>query len=185
MADPFTWAAIGAGSSILGGGVSAYGSLQKGAADQAMYNYQSGVAKLNQQIALQNASYAQQAGGSAAYQSGLKTAFTRGQQMVDQSASGIDVTSGSAAGVRKSTTDLGVYDQNLIRTNFAKKAYGFEVEAATKGTEAGADVIAGREAKKAGDIGAVASILGTAGSVSSKWLQASSSFGKNALAMET
>ena len=185
MADPFTWAAIGVGSSLIGGGVSAYGSLQKGAADQSMYNYQAGVAQLNQKIALQNASYAQEAGGSAAYQSGLKTAATVAQQKVDQSASGIEVGSGSAAGVRQSTTALGVYDQNLIRTNFAKKAYGFEVEAATKGTEAGADVIAGQQAKKAGDIGAVASILGTAGSVSSKWLQASSSFGKNALAMET
>src|SRR6266403_1283230 len=177
MADPFTWAAIGAGSSLIGGGVSAYGSLQKGAADQAMYNYQAGVAQLNQKIALQNASYAVQSGESSAYQSGLKTGATVAQQKVDQSASGFDVAGGSAAGVRQSTTDLGVYDQNLIRTNFAKKAYGFEVEAATKGAEAGADVIAGQQAKKAGDIGAVASILGTAGSVSSKWLQASSSFG--------
>ncbi len=185
MADPFTWAAIGVGASALGGATSAYGSLQKGAADKAMYNYQAGVAQLNQKIALQNASYAQEAGGSAAYQSGLKTAATVAQQKVDQSASGFDVAGGSATGVRQSTTALGVYDQNLIRTNFAKKAYGFEVEAATKGAEAGADVIAGQQAKKAGDIGAVASILGTAGSVSSKWLQASSSFGKNALAMET
>ncbi len=182
MADPFTWAAIGMGASALGAGVSAYGSLQKGAADKAMYNYQAGVAQLNQKIALQNASYAVQSGESAAYQSGLKTAFTRGQQVVDQSASGFDVGGGSAAGVRKSTTELGVYDQNLIRTNFAKKAYGFEVEAATKGAEAGADVIAGEQASKAGTIGAVSSILGGAGSVSSKWLQASSSFGKNALA---
>src|SRR6266403_1827239 len=141
MADPFTWAAVGAGSSLLGGIFGAAGAEQKGAADQAMYNYQAGVAKLNQRIALQNASYAQEAGGSAAFQSGLKTAFTRGQQMVDQAGSGIEVGSGPAAGVRKSTTDLGIYDQNLIRTNFAKKAYGFEVEAATKGTEAGADII--------------------------------------------
>src|SRR5258707_13200910 len=185
MADPFTWAAIGAGASLIGGGVSAYGSLQKGAADQAMYNYQAGVAQLNQKIALQNASYAQEAGGSAAYQSGLKTAATVAQQKVDQSASGFDVAGGSAAGLQQSTTALGVYDQNLNRTNFAKKAYGFEVEAATKGAETGADVIAGQQEKKADDIGAIASILGTAGSVSSKWLQASSSFGKNALATET
>src|SRR6266404_7172724 len=133
MADPFTWATIGAGASLIGGGVSAYGSLQKGAADQAMYNYQAGVAQLNQKIALQNASYAVQSGESSAYQSGLKTGATVAQQKVDQSASGFDVAGGSAAGVRQSTTALGVYDQNLIRTNFAKKAYGFEVEAATKG----------------------------------------------------
>src|SRR5882672_4548745 len=108
MADPFTLALIGAGTSIIGGGVQAYGAMQKGAADQGMYNYQAGVAQLNQKIAMQNAAYAQQAGGSAAYQSGLKTAFTRGQQKVDQAASGIEVGSGSAAAVRKSTTELGV-----------------------------------------------------------------------------
>src|SRR5882672_9130234 len=120
MADPFTLALIGAGTSIIGGGVQAYGAAQKGAADQAMYGYQAGVAQLNQKIALQNAAYAQQAGGSAAYQSGLKTAANRGQIMAAQAASGIDVGSGSSAAVRKSTTELGVYDQNLIRTNYAK-----------------------------------------------------------------
>src|SRR5258708_32147406 len=154
VADPFTWAAIGVGSSLIGGGVSAYGSLQKGAADQSMYNYQAGVAQLNQKIALQNASYAQQAGGSAAYQSGLKTAANVAQQKVDQSASGIEVGSGSAAGVRQSTTALGVYDQNLIRTNFAKKAYGFEVEAATKCAKTGQDGIRGNKERTAADIGA-------------------------------
>src|SRR6266481_1626154 len=106
MADPFTWAAIGAASSIAGGGISAIGALGKGASDQAMYNYQAGVAQLNQKIALQNAAYAQRAGGSAAYQSGLKTAATVAQQKVDQAASGIEVGSGSAAGVRQSTIAL-------------------------------------------------------------------------------
>ena len=181
MADPFTWAAGGAISSLIGGGVQAYGSLQKGAADQAMYNYQAGTAQLNQKIATQNAAYTQEAGGSAAFQSGLKTGAIVGHQKANQGASGVDVSTGSPLGVRQTTTALGQVDQQLIRTNFAKKAYGFEVEAATKGAEAKADVIAGEQASKAGTIGAVASILGTAGSVSSKWLQASSSFGKNAL----
>jgi len=177
MADPFTWAAIGAASSIAGGAVSAMGALGKGASDQAMYNYQAGVAQLNQKIALQNAAYTQRAGGSAAYQSGLKTGAIVGQQKANQGASGVDVGSGSSLGVRQTTTSLGQLDQSLIRENYAKKAYGFETEAAVKGTEAGADVIAGQQAKKAGDITAAASILGTVGSVSSKWLQGSSAFG--------
>ncbi len=180
MAGPF--AAIGMGASLLGGVVGAVGAEQKGAADQAMYGYQSQVASMNARIAQQNAAYAQQAGGSAAYQSGLKTAALVGTQKANQGASGIDVNTGSPAGIRQTTTQLGQLDQNLIRTNYAKKAYGFEVESATKTAEAGADIIAGEQAKKAGDIGALSSILGAAGSVSSKWLQASSSFGKNSLA---
>ncbi len=182
MADPFTWAAIGMGASALGGVVGAVGAEQKGAADQAMYGYQSQVALMNSRIAKQNAAYALEAGGSSAYQSGLKTGATVGLQKANQGASGVDVNTGSPLGIRQTTTSLGQLDQNLIRTNYAKKAYGFEVEAATKTAEAGADVIAGEQARKAGDIGALSSILGAAGSVSSKWLQASPAFGKNSLA---
>ncbi len=185
MADPFTWAAVGMGASALGGVVGAVGAEQKGAADQAMYGYQSSVARMNAQIALQNAAYTQRAGGSAAYQSGLKTAATVGVQKANQGASGVDVNSGSPFGIRQTTTELGQLDQNLIRTNYAKKAYGFEVESATKTAEAGADVIAGQQASKAADIAALGSILGGVSSVSSKWLQASSSFGKNSLATDS
>lgn len=170
-------AGIGMGASLIGGVVGAAGALGTGASQQAMYNYQAGVAQLNQRVALQNADYAQTAGGSAAYQEGLKVAATVGQEKANQGASGVDVNSGSPAAVRSTTTALGQYDQDLIRTNFAKQAYGQEVEAAVKGTEAKADVVAGDEAVKASQISAASSILGSVSSVSSKWLQASSVFG--------
>ena len=176
MADPFTasaMAAISIGTTIAGGAVSAYGAAQKGSADQAMYGYQAGVAQLNAKIAKQNADYTREAGGTAVYQSGLKTGQVVGQQKVAQSASGIDVNTGSAAKVRADTLQLGELDQSTIRTNYAKKAYGFEVEASTKEAEAGADLVAGVQAKKAADINVASSILGTVSSVSSKWMQAS------------
>lgn len=176
--DPFSIAAVSAGASVLGGAITAGGTLAGGASQQAMYNYQAGVAQLNSKIALQNADYTQTAGGTAGYQSGLKTGAIVGTQKADQGASGVDVGSGSAAGVRDTTTKLGQYDQDLIATNYAKKAYGYEVEAATKTAEAGADVIAGENAVKASKISAAGSILGTVGSVSSKWLQGSSVFSK-------
>lgn len=181
--DPFITgpAAIAGASSIaslLGGAITAGGTLAGGASQQAMYNYQAGVAQLNSKIALQNADYTQTAGGTAGYQSGLKTGAIVGTQKADQGASGVDVESGSAAGVRDTTTKLGQYDQDLIATNYAKKAYSYEVEAATKTAEAGADVIAGENAVKASKISAAGSILGTVGSVASKWLQGSSVFSK-------
>lgn len=178
MAEPFSWAGIGTAASIIGGGVSAYGAVSKGASDQAMYGYQAGVAQLNQKISLQNAAYTREAGGTAVYQSGLKTAATVSVEKVAQSGSGIDVNTGSAESTRAATTSLGQYDEGLIATNYAKKAYGYDVEAATKGTEASADIIAGEQSAKAGNISAAASLLSTAGSVSAKWLQASSAFGK-------
>ena len=175
MADPFTIAAgVTMAATVAGGAVQAYGAAAKGSADQAMYNYQAGVAQLNEKIAKQNADYTREAGGTAAFQSGLRTGQIVGQQKVAQSASGIDVNTGSAAKVRADTLQLGQQDQATIRTNYAKKAYGYEVEAATKQAEAGADLVAGSEAKKASNINVASSILGTVASVSSKWMQASS-----------
>jgi hypothetical protein len=177
MADPFTWAAIGIGSSIASGAVGAYGALQKGAADSAMYGYQASVARMNQQIALQNAGYAQVAGGSAALQEGQKVAANRSAIRVAQSASGIDMNTGSARQVQVDQAKLGVQDQNIIRENYARKAYAYESEAASKGAEAVGDMAAADQASKAGTINAFSSILGAAGSVSGKWLQGNSSFG--------
>lgn len=177
MADPLTWAGIGTAASVVGGAVSAGGALAKGSADKSMYGYQAGVALLNQNIAKQNAAYARDVGENAAFISGRKTQATIGTQKTIQSASGIDVNTGTNLGIRKSTEDVGRIDEATIRQNYAKKAYGFEVEAATKGAEAGADVIAGDQAESAGKINAASSILGTVSSVSSKWLQGSSVFG--------
>lgn len=171
MADPLT--AVTLAATVAGGAVSAYGAASKGAADQAMYGYQAGVAQLNAKIAKQNADYTREAGGTVAYQSGLKTGQQVAQQKVAQSASGIDVNTGSAAKVRADTLELGQLDQSTIRTNYAKKAYGYEVEAATKEAEAGADLVAGSQAKKAANINVASSILGTVSSVSSKWMQGS------------
>lgn len=171
MAGPL--AIVGMGATVLGGVVGAVGAEGKGAADQAMYNYQAGVAQLNKKIALQNAEYTREAGAQQGYQSGLRTAQVVGQQKVAQSGSGIDVNTGSAKQVRTDTLALGEVDQQTIAKNVARRAYGYEVEAATKEAEAGADLVAGREARKAGDINAITSILGSVSSVSSKWLQGS------------
>lgn len=183
--DPFTWAGIGTAASIAGGAIGTAGALGKGAADRNQYQYQAGVALLNQNIAKQNAAYTRDVGENAAFISGRKTQGIIGQQKVTQAAGGLDVNSGTNLDVRKSTADLGQIDQTTIRQNYAKKAYGYEVEATTKGAEATGDVIAGDQASKAGNINAAASILGTASSVSSKWLQGSSVFGGNTSGITT
>src|SRR6266568_3618358 len=99
--------AITTAATVAAGGVAAYGAAQKGAADKAMYGYQAGVAQLNERIAKQNADYTREAGGTVAYQSGLKTGQIVAQQKVAQSASGVDVNTGSAAKVRADTLQLG------------------------------------------------------------------------------
>jgi hypothetical protein len=62
-------------------------------------------------------------------------------------------------------------DLTQIRSNAAKTAYDFSTKATMDLNQATLDTMAGANARTAGDINAASSILGTVGSVSSKWLQ--------------
>lgn len=171
MADPITIGAIGLGASALGAGVSAFGSMQQGAAQQAMYQYQAGVARVNQQIAAQNAEWELKAGEVEAQQEGLKTRFGIGTAKTEQAASGLDVNSGSALATRQSMQEIGTYNETLARANAAKRAYGFTVQGVQEEAQSNIDIMAGQQARTAGNIGAVTSILGGISNVSSKWMQ--------------
>lgn len=172
MADPVSIIAIGSTvASVAGGVVSAIGSKQAGDSKAAMYNYQAGVAQLNTQIAKQNADYAINAGEVEAQQSGMKTRAIVGTTLAQQGASGLAVGTGANAKVVQSEKEVGEEDVGIIRSNAAKRAYGYEVEATQATAQGGLDTMAASDAKSAGDINAISSLLGTAGSVSSKWIQ--------------
>ena len=165
--------AIGMGASLAGGILGAEGAKQSAAATQASYNYQAGVAKINSQIDLQNKEYALNYGEIQATQYGLKERQQEGQIKVAQSASNLDVNSGSAVDVQQSQRKLGQMDMTQIRSNAAKTAYDFDVKSTMDLNQSTLDVMAGQNAKSAGDIQAMASIVGSVGSVSSKWMQGS------------
>lgn len=173
MADPFTLAMTSIGSSGAGGAISALGQIMGGNSQAAMFQYQAGIAQINQQIEKQNADYATAAGEVSAQQSGMKTRATIGQTIAQQGAGGLAIGGGSNARVVSSEQALGQEDQALIRSNAARQAYGFNVEAAKYGAQATVDTTAASNAKTAGYLGAFGSLLGTGGSVASKWLQAS------------
>jgi hypothetical protein len=162
---------IGLGASLAGGIFGAQGAKQSAAATQASYNYQAGVAKINSQIDLQNAEYARNYGEIQATQFGLKERQQEGQIKVAQAASNLDVNSGSAVDVQTSQRKLGQMDMTQIRSNAAKTAYDFDVKSTMDLNQSTLDVMAGQNAKSAGDIQAMSSIIGGVGSVSSKWLQ--------------
>ncbi len=163
--------ALGIGSTIGGGLSSAIGSLMGGTAQQQYYDYQAGVARMNAQIAEQNASYAINVGEAQAQQEGLAGGQRMGKIIAGQAASGLDVNTGSNKQVQQSQVGLERLSQVGIRSTAAKTAYNYEVEAAGLSAQAAADVQAGKNAKTAGMIGAVSSILGSATSVSSEWLK--------------
>lgn len=173
MADPLTLTAIGMGTSLAGGLVQAKGASDTGAAQQQMFNYRAGVARINSEIDKQNADWTRSQGEIQATQYGIKARQQAGAIRTAQSGSNIDVNSGSNLRTQQSQHTLAGMDLNQIRTNAAKTAYDYDVKSTMDLNQANLDTMAGTNAKRAGDINAMSSIIGTAGSVSSKWLQAS------------
>jgi hypothetical protein len=162
-------AAIGLGSTVIGGITGAVGSIFGGQAQAGMYNYQAGIAQMNAQIAKQNAAYELAVGETQAQQSGMKTRAQISQTRAAQGAGGLDVGSGTNVKVRESELQLGQYDQALIRSNASRRAYGQEVIAAQETAQSNLDQFAAKTSITASYFGAASSILGAAGSFSSKW----------------
>jgi hypothetical protein len=135
-----------------------------------MYGYQAQVARINSQIALQNADYAREQGEQQAVIEGRKGAQQLGQIKAAQGASGLSANSGSNAQVQASQQATTSLDLTQIRANAAKTAYDFDVQSTEDINQAGLYSAAASNAATAGDISALGSIIGGAGSVSSKWL---------------
>lgn len=164
---------IGTGASAAGGIVGAIGNLISGGANKKMYDYQAGIAQINKKNALQDADYSRAVGETEAQTSGMKTRFTLGKIVSGQAASGLDVNSGSNQRVQEGEQAIGTHDEAVIRSSAAKRAYGYEVEAATDEAQSQVYKMGGKNAETAGMIGAATSILGSASSVAGKWLDAS------------
>lgn len=204
MASPLTLASAGIsiGSSILGGiqgqraasASAGAGMLQglatimQGQSQQRMHAYQAGVARRNAQIMEQNADYELIQGGQEAVRYGLQARQQKGQIIAQQSASGLDIASGSAKLVQESQDKLTRMDFMQINQNAVKAAFDYKVQAYAQEEEAKLQEMAGRNAMTSGLFGGIigsqtasraASIQGTsslissAGSVADKWLQAS------------
>lgn len=167
--------ALGIGATIAGGIVSAEGAKTTAQATQNSFNYQAGVAQINSQIDLQNADYARDQGETKAMLYGMQAGQRQAQIKNTQAASGLDVNSGSALAVQQSQKQITGIDTAQIRSNAAKVAYDYDVKSTMDLNQSTLDVMAGQNAKIAGDIQAESSILGTVGSVATKWSAGTSS----------
>lgn len=171
MGSPQQIGQIGLGSTIGGSLLSAGGSISSGIAGSNQYQYQAGIAKLNQQLDAQNEEFARQTGEQTASQFGIKAGQQMGQIKASQASAGFDVRSGSDAQVRASQRTLNTIDTSIIRSNAAKTAYNYEIQGDIAGSQASMYSAAGKNALMAGVIGAGSSVLGGVSSVSSQWLK--------------
>lgn len=153
----FPAATIGAGA------IGAFGALFAGQAQSKMYQYQAGIANINSQVAKQDAIYAQQTGEVEAQQAGLRTAQQVGQTKAAYGAGNISVAGGSAAKVISSEIAVGQQNEAITRANAAKRAFGFEVEAAQDTAQASLDTASASTAVTSSYFSAGSSILGSVG----------------------
>lgn len=163
--DPVSMAVIG----IAGAATSAYGTYEKGQAEGANADYQSQVAANNAMIARQNVQMTEAAGASKEAAQGMKTRAAVGTIKTAQGASGVDVNSGSALDVRGAAAKLGALDALTIRSNTAREAYGYEVQATSSEAESKLLTSEGEQARTAGEIGALGTFLSGASSVGGKY----------------
>jgi hypothetical protein len=160
-------------SSIAGGVVGAEGAQKQGQAQLLQNYYQAGIAQFNAQIARQNADWAVNQGEVQAQTYGIQAGQTLGHIITAQAGSGFDVGSGTAAAVQASQRKTFALDLEQIRANANQAAFGYNVQAVNFDKQAQLYQMAGTNAAAAGQISAESSILGTVGSVASKWTQAS------------
>jgi hypothetical protein len=161
--------ALSIGSSAGGSVLSAFGALGEGKSQSAMYGYQAQVARLNAQIDRQNAEWELAKGDTEALQYGMKAGQQFAAIRTGQAASNLDVNSGSAKEVQDSQRKIIQMDNATIRENATKAAYNWTAKAAMDENQATLYDYAGAQAKKAGALKALGSIIGGVSSVSSKW----------------
>lgn len=161
-----TAAAIAAVGSAVVGGVGAY---ESGQATKASDKFNAAIASENSTIAKTNAGWASAAGEEKAAMSEQKTRATVGAIKSNEAASGVDVNKGSPVDVRSSASELGELDAITIRSNAAREAYGYQVKSASEKAQSDLDIAGGENAATAGDINAVSTVLGGAGSAGSNY----------------
>lgn len=157
---------IGTIATLLGGVVSAVGAIQGGQAAAAQANYQARVAEMNAEIERDNAERARDASQIEQEQSDLDTVALLGQQISQQSASGVALGSRSSLGARRSARMIGRRDALNIRQAGEIEAFNNLVGAANFDANAGLQRAAGRNAITQGFLGAAGSLIGSASSLS-------------------
>lgn len=106
------------------------GQRKAAAGAQAQGNYQGAIFDANANVADQQAADALARGDQAVGQSRAQSRVLTGSQRASQAAEGVDINSGSAAGVQANDAALGELDRMTLAQNAQRESWGYKVEAA-------------------------------------------------------
>jgi len=169
-------AALGVASTVM----SAVSSVQQGKAQAAAYKQQAEVSR-------QNALYQEAQAANAAYNGAQEEHAIRqkgkqiiGTQTAAFGASNIDTSSGSAADVINSSDYNNLMDALQARRNAANQSWADQVEATNYNNQAKNYDVAASNARKAGNLNAIGSVLTGATSLATQYSQYKSAAGTSA-----
>jgi hypothetical protein len=117
--------------------LTAFSAYSAAEAQNASDEYQADVARNNETTAQWQAEDAERRGNEAKAATRRKYAAIEGTQRATLSARGLDISDGSANALLQDTSFFGEYDQNTVRANAAREAWGYKVQAGNFGNEAG------------------------------------------------
>jgi len=144
---------------------------QTARAEQERYEYQAQVNENNRKIAEWQSQDAIQRGEVEEANYRTKVSQLKGRQRSVLAAGGVEVDTGSALDTLQDTAELGELDALTIRSNAARESYDYEMEAMNFSANAGLNRIAGKNARRAGNMGSLSSLLTGANSMDSKWFK--------------
>lgn len=144
-----------AGASLAGAAISAYSSIQQGKTAQQ-------VANNNATMAEYAAQDAQKRGEEDAMAVQRKAAALKSSQRVGLAANGLDLSYGTAADLQDQVDFFAQSDAATARTNASRESWRLRAGGAQ-------DRAAGAAARSNANLSAASTLIGTAGSVASKW----------------
>jgi len=168
--------AIGTGVSVIG---QANSAQAQASAQAGQANYMAQVARNNQMLAERNAALVTQQGEIDAQKKQLEVGQVEGKQRAALASQGGDVNSGSPLDILGDTARAGYTDVATIRSNAAYAAYGYKVQGAGFGGQAGLYGSAATNATNSLStlpFGVGSSLLGGASSIADKWVSYKKNF---------
>jgi len=147
--------ALTLGASLLG----AAGQVQQGKAAKEAGEFNAKVGEMNATLAERRAKDALERGKIEEQQKRQEVQGVLGRQRAAMAANGVDLAFGSPLDTLVDTATMGELDALTIRTNTAREAYDFRVDAANKRAGASMDRAAGSNAMKGSYLAAGGTVL--------------------------
>ena len=145
------------------------GQLDQGKAANSQAQYNAGISRRNAIAAELAAKDALARGARDELTTRMEYKQIKGKQRAAFAANGVIVDEGSALDVVLDTAAVGEFDALTVRSNAAKEAFNLREQGDQFSSQAWMQTVAGKDAKKAGYIGAASTFLGGAATVADKW----------------